>query len=177
MQFANSSNSPTQVTTKLQLKDDDLQSKLIDFLRFPLIVCVIFIHNEKSGFSLSGKSFGTDNIPLPIFTRSSHLTIILCRVAVPLFFFMSGFLFFLRTEFFTAQVYFKKLKSRFRSLLIPYLFWNLVLLLLVFVLSMIPLLSGFLNKKPEVSIQYILSAFWSADVTLPISYQFGLFVT
>lgn len=51
---------------------------------------------------------------------------VLARVAVPMFFFMSGYLFFYKTGTFDKSVYRYKLKRRCKSLLIPYLFWNLL---------------------------------------------------
>lgn len=53
----------------------------------------------------------------------------LAGIAVPLFFFLSGFLFFYKTRF-TRAAYVGKLKRRSRTLLVPYLFWNALALLL-----------------------------------------------
>lgn len=48
---------------------------------------------------------------------------VLARICVPLFFVISGYLFFLNTSF-NKESYIKKLKSRVRTLLVPYLIWN-----------------------------------------------------
>jgi fucose 4-O-acetylase-like acetyltransferase len=101
-----------------------LQSQVIDFIRFPLIVGVLFIHNRNSNLVLDGQIIGTDNY-LPIFHYcSSFFSQVFGRISVPLFFFMSGFLFFLNVDKFNGYSYAKKLKSRAKTLLIPYLFWN-----------------------------------------------------
>lgn len=42
------------------------------------------------------------------------------------FFFLSGYLFFMKTDTLTPQSYAAKLKSRIRSLLVPYLIWNTI---------------------------------------------------
>ena len=46
-------------------------------------------------------------------------------IAVPLFFFISGLLFF-KEGYFDFTLYKKKLKSRVRTVLIPYLLWNII---------------------------------------------------
>ena len=49
----------------------------------------------------------------------------IARIGVPLFFFISGFLFFYYDDF-SKNVYLGKIKKRFKSLVVPYIFWNLV---------------------------------------------------
>jgi hypothetical protein len=107
-----------------------LQSQTLDFLRFPLIVGVVFIHTRivdggGEPFDFAGYAFCRE-----------FFSDILARVAVPMFFFISGLLFFLNVEKFDLKTYFTKLRSRVKTLLIPYLFWNiLVFFLLVYVLK------------------------------------------
>lgn len=48
------------------------------------------------------------------------------NVAVPVFFFISGFLFFDGIDQLTRSVYFGKLRRRATSLLVPYILWNLL---------------------------------------------------
>lgn len=88
----------------------------ITALRFPLAVLVVFIHNSytyinPAGWASSVGYFGSRLLP---------------AVAVPLFFCISGYLFFLNTERFTPRVYLHKLHRRFYTLLIPFLVWNLI---------------------------------------------------
>lgn len=95
---------------------EELQSKVISFLRFPLCVAVVFIHIH----------IGTkDGITYPMYDSLRYFFAdILARVAVPLFFMFSGFLFFKKSEQLTFANYKEKLTKRCRTLLIPYLFWN-----------------------------------------------------
>lgn len=46
----------------------------------------------------------------------------ICDASVPCFFMISGFLFFNGIGRFTATTYYRKLKSRFHTLFIPYMF-------------------------------------------------------
>ncbi len=166
----------------LKQTDASLLSKTIDFLRFPLIVGVVFIHTDFSHIVLAGaKQFSLVNFP--IFTRVFFLfSKIIFEVCVPLFFFISGFLFFYRTEGFSAQIYLKKLKNRVRSLLIPYIFWNLVVLLFLFIAQTFlrgSLVSGV--NKPIVSYSVLdwIWSFWDTskvnphlEKTLPVNSPF-----
>jgi surface polysaccharide O-acyltransferase-like enzyme len=139
---------------------DDLQSNVITFLRFPLIVGVIFIHNAASTVIIPGMEFGNDG-NLPVFYVCQELfSQVLGRIAVPLFFFISGFLFFRNIEGFTRQTYLKKLKTRGKTLLIPYLFWNIATILILYVARNTPALAGWFNNKPEYSCWYVLQSLW-----------------
>lgn len=51
------------------------------------------------------------------------LSHVLSQVAVPSFFFFSGYLFFLNINQFNRKTYFSKLKGRTRTLLLPYIVW------------------------------------------------------
>ena len=64
----------------------------------------------------------------------------LFRFAVPMFFAISGFLFFFTYEN-TKQCYVRKLKSRVRSLLIPYIIWAVISGLFLTCISQIPFFS------------------------------------
>ena len=103
------------------MKKEKLQSQVISFLRFPLCVAVVLIHircDTKECFVH------------PIYDSVNYLFAqILTRVAVPLFFMFSGFLFFNRSDEFTLLTYREKLMKRIRTLLIPYIFWNCTLIL------------------------------------------------
>ncbi len=100
------------------------RSKVIAFLRFPLIVGIVLIHANLTGKQAEQAT---------IYPLVSHLfSEIIGSAMVPLFFFISGFLFFYKVSRFTSGVYAQKLRRRLKSLLIPYLFWNVLCLLLFF---------------------------------------------
>ena len=108
----------------------ELQSKTIDYIRFPLAVLVVFIHSSQTEVSMQSIDYssltGGDvyNILTIIFSKTIAL------IAVPLFFTISGFLFFLSIKQWSKHEYFKKLKNRIKTLLVPYLVWNAIVLLL-----------------------------------------------
>ncbi|MGF0068925.1 acyltransferase family protein [Candidatus Spyradosoma sp. SGI.093] len=90
---------------------ETLLSETIAWLRFPLIVLVVFIHVPKATADFSWA-----------FEMEKLITNVFARVAVPLFFVISGFLFF-RGSAWSREICFKKLRSRAGTLLVPYLTW------------------------------------------------------
>jgi len=105
------------------------ESKVIDFIRFPLIVLVILMH------TITQPTWGLDT-PLDATMGLHGLNIfmefrliirnIMGHVAVPLFFLISGYLFYKPNELNSWNVYQKKIRKRFLSILVPYLFFNFI---------------------------------------------------
>lgn len=154
--------------------NDTILSKTILFLRFPLIIAVIFIHTPLNEAIINGIAL-TEEYKFPVYDIFFHIiTNEIARIAVPLFFFISGFLFFYKTSIFNRNEYVKKLKKRFKSLFIPYIFWNLTVLFLVFLSQMFlsSMLSG--NNKLITDYNYTdwLNIFWNHKEEAPICYQF-----
>lgn len=150
-------------------------SETIMFLRFPLIIAVVCIHTILEDSVIQGVSLRAENMRFPIHNTFFHiLSDEISSIAVPLFFFISGFLFFYKTSSFTLEDYFRKLKKRIKSLFIPYIFWNLVGLFLVFLAQIF--LSSFLSgrNKPLVDYSIIdwLNVFWDYGNGVPICSQF-----
>ena len=108
------------------MKEDKLISETISLLRFPLTVFVVFIHYNMGvrGFSLHGVTYGLD---APEWFRwvTAFFSDVLPRTAVPLFYIISGYLFF-RGGSFDTDVYLRKLSTRASTLLVPYLLWNVI---------------------------------------------------
>lgn len=106
------------------MNTEELQSKTISFLRFPLTVGVVFIHfNISKGLNVHGALYGND-YSMWFSYIVTFFSDVLPRISVPLFYVISGFLFFYGRDF-NKETYAKKLKNRVKSLLIPYFIWNL----------------------------------------------------
>ena len=107
------------------MTNDELLSKTISYLRFPLTVGVVFIHfSLHEGLQIRGVKHGLEN-PDWFFFIVNLISQVLARIGVPLFFIISGFLFFYRKDF-SAEVYKQKLKSRAMTLLVPFILWNVI---------------------------------------------------
>ena len=148
-----------------------LNSRVISYLRFPLCVAVVLIHIN----------INTKDCESPLlFNNISYLfSQILPRVAVPLFFVFSGFLFFSKQDQFSLSDYREKLLKRVRTLLVPYLFWNV---LLIIYSLLVPYLGLGRQNEDSNDIMYFIKAFWNNSYpniifdngisSLPIAVQF-----
>lgn len=166
------------------MTNEELQSKTISFLRFPLIVGVVLIHSHFNEMVINGVDLLKGG-NFPVYTNISYLfSSIFSAIAVPLFFFISGFLFFYKTTSFTGQTYCQKLKKRAKTILVPYLFWNLLVILFFFLSQ--TFLPGLMSGRNRLICDYGVSdwlwAFWNTNMinpptgadlgAYPICYQF-----
>ena len=149
------------------IRHEELLSKTISFLRFPLIIGVVFIHNNLSAVNIQGNIIRFDQWPAVQFIMNLCSTV-LAAISVPLFFIISGFLLFYKVEDFNKSIYIKKLKSRSKSLLIPYIIWNFIGFLILLI-ELHPIFSSLfpLLRNYRIDITHFLSYFWVAK--LPIS--------
>ena len=117
-----------------------------------------------------------DLIDYPVYANLSFvISEILSRTALPLFFFIAGYLFFYnRTEHFCGKDYLYKLQRRTYSLLIPYIIWNaLVIVAFWAVQTIMPQLTSGENKfVSDWSFKDWMSAFWAYDNGHPINGPF-----
>lgn len=95
-----------------------ITSQTITLSRFPLAILVVFIH-----------SVGDLNAPYA--HLRDFISHPLLSFVVPAFFIISGYLFFQNVESNSTSVWYKdKMKKRAKTLLLPYIVWNLLTLLL-----------------------------------------------
>ena len=105
-------------------RNDISQYDIIRQLRFPMIVLVTFAHSYgkvTEGFSLMASEWNTYEFLKLLVSQT------LVKVAVPVFFIMSGYLFFANVKEWSLKVYKTKILRRMKTLLIPYLIWNLLI--------------------------------------------------
>lgn len=110
--------------------ESKLEYKVFDWLRFPLIVGVVFIHCFGRPFDYDALVFS--NLSGYDFYNLFRVSIsqVLTHVCVPTFYFISGYLFFKGLEVWDGYTYKEKIKRRIKSLLIPFLIWNTISVLL-----------------------------------------------
>lgn len=108
---------------------DSKISHAIKLLRFPLAFMVVVWHcNFVSG----------DLTQLPILNFISTLFAgVIVKCSVPCFFVMAGYLFFHNIDALDLKIYKRKLKSRGKSLFIPYICWISILLLVYLAVSLV----------------------------------------
>lgn len=142
----------------------NIVSQSMDLIRFPLAVIVMIHHMiESEGITVHGIAYTFNDKPI--------LNWLMCYFdgsfrapLVPIFFFISGFVFFLNSRF-DIKSYTHKLKKRIHTLFIPYIEWNIIAVLCMLFLCL-PCFSSFmpaLNKVDlDFSISSVLQTFWNA---------------
>jgi len=153
----------------------NLDSKLLERLtivRFPLVVGVVFIHAYKP-VVIGGEILGSIESSTISFIKDL-ISVRIAGIAVPIFYFISGFLFFYKFIE-SRQEYYRKLKSRIKTLVIPFLFWNILFFCELFIAQSIPATAiYFSGKYPPLSSLGIfdcINAIFGLT-TYPIAYHF-----
>lgn len=133
----------------------------ITALSFFLMIMIVNIHcyNLRPSFTKGFNTFVQD-----LFSQG------LSRVAVPLFFLISGYLFFFNIKEGLFKEFWLKIKSRCKTLVIPYLFWTISSCLLYFFLQSIPRIGLYFGK--EIVANYSLQDWLHRIFISPIAYQF-----
>lgn len=145
----------------MQTDWNKLQSQTIDWLRFPMAVAVVMLHYSKTVFL---EAEGALRFLCILFQEG------ICRLAVPCFFFISGFLFFSKLEDkWDWGIWKGKMRKRAQTLLIPYLLWNIIAFFAFWLYaqvagSSISLLQHYLNEGG-------MRMFWSVNGGIPIGSQ------
>lgn len=108
-------------------------SKSISILRFPLAALIVLKHYYTP--DISAEAIGDVGAFQWYHYVGEFTNGIFPAIAVPLFFFISGYLYFNKLELYGKPnydlgVWKRKTHGRLKSLLIPYLCWNLLILLL-----------------------------------------------
>ena len=141
---------------------EKLRSESLNLLRFPLAVVVVLIHIFSSeGFKLHGQEITFDSTPF-FLEVNYFIDGFLRKQSVPIYFFISGYVFFLGITL-TRETYKRKLKNRVKTLFIPFLTWNTlcILLGLFWYLPCFESLFPNLYKiKLDFSLSAILYSYW-----------------
>ena len=139
----------------------DNTSQTIAVLRFPLIVAVVLLHTYIIDRPIGGTIYVAHG-QYPVFELFAHIyQSEFGNMSVPLFFFISGFLFFSGMDKFSWRIIGKKIKKRVHSLFIPFFIWNVVFILFVALVNAIN--SSLLTyKKSFVDMTFgeVLNCFW-----------------
>ena len=131
-------------------------SSIISFLRFPLIYCVVILHTH-----------------LPMDDNLKTIVYKILPPCIPILFLISSYLFFYSFNEWNWKLFGDKLRSRFHSLLVPYLFWNAFALLFFFLAHHFfpgQISSTYQNVSQFTAMDF-LKAFWNGFDGNPISYQ------
>lgn len=139
----------------------NLRSQSLDLLRFPLAIIIVIVHTFSQNLTLHGTVYSLNN--MPFLTIINNIIDIFFRgQSVPIYYFISGYVFFLGGEF-TFNKYKEKLKNRSKTILIPYFAWNIISVLsalLMFLPIFKSLVPNIHTIELNFSVQSILQCFW-----------------
>ena len=126
------------------MERNSIESIVINKLRYVMACFIVIMHAavllpiSKYADAPFLQSDGVGDV------LNSAFYIIICRlltqVAVPSFFFISGYFYFNNFSVLKKETYFNKNKTRLKSLVVPYLTWNVLFLILY-------LIMGYANHK------------------------------
>lgn len=135
-------------------------TEVLNWIRIVFFILIIFIHN--SNYLVEGKGIilgkGT-NVPF-FYYISEYISEVVARIAVPGFFIISGYLFFYKVEF-NRRTYIEKIKRRFKSLFIPYLFWCILFAVYYFVLPLV--IPALFQEKHEITLSNFIRVLWCTN--------------
>ena len=150
------------------MKERSLHSQALDLLRFPLAIVVLIVHISEAVI-IDGSTF-------PICREISYFIHgFFAGQSVPIYYFISGYVFFLGIEL-TCKKYLQKLKNRIHTLLIPYLLWNSIFVIRAIMVSL-PCFSQFVTdyESLNLTIPRLLWAFWDSGKGIRPSTTFHSF--
>lgn len=107
---------------------DKMQSDIINSIKVPLIILVVFIHTIPDNIHPVSINLSGENIYAIVSELISHN---FGYIAVPTFFFISGYFLFNKVNQWSFKLYWGNLKKKTLTLLFPYLVWNLLYILLI----------------------------------------------
>lgn len=146
-----------------ELDDAALLSRIISLLRFPLIVGIVCIHAGVPESVVS--AVGSHAVYDFVHEWSEQ---VVARVAVPLFFLISGYLFFLNVERLTLAAYGHKLWKRVRTLFVPYVWWNVAGVLVAWLFH--TYVFHLRSAVPHWDLSHWLSVWWDYRGGMPYNY-------
>ena len=130
-------------------------SETLDLLRFPLAIIIVSVHIMSKDLYLQGSSVSFNNMPI-LNTLNSCVDIFFRGQSVPIYYFISGYVFFLGGNF-SLKIFKNKLKNRFKTLFIPYCLWNIISILL-FLSLFLPIFNNIVPNISSVDIDFSLKS-------------------
>lgn len=159
-----------------ELPYEQLQSDTIKLVRFPLIVGVMMLHVAFEIIVINGEKF-INPLDFPAYDYYKFFFDKVLAVRIPLYFFISGYLFFNRADNFTKSDYIKKIKRRKDTLVIPYLSW-IAITILIFAIQQAffsNFSSGINTPIKDWGLYDVYNALWGGPILGPLWYIRDLF--
>lgn len=141
------------------------QSEIIEMMRLPLTILVVFAHMLP---------FNSQTVPIPhdsqtwyIFTTEiiSHG---LGALTISSFFIFSGYFFFGKFQSWDWHKYRNSLRQKGKTLLFPYIFWNIAIVAAMLIINYIGEIIG--SNREQGAMPAIYDIFWGQPANFPLWY-------
>lgn len=146
---------------------NDYLSTKLRALSLGSIILVVFLHSHNGEVKLASGDLTGEQSYFVLFVENFFSKGI-ALIAAPFFFAISGFLFYKSYDFTWSDVV-KKIKGRFKSLIVPYLFWSLFGLMFIWFLQVVPWSRFFFTR--ELIADYSISKLLYTIILDPVPYQ------
>lgn len=146
------------------------QSEVIEAMRFPLIILVVFVHVLPDYLVPIQMNLSGMNIYYIISESFSH---VIARIAVPCFFLFSGYFFFRKLETWSFNFYRIQLYKRCMTIAIPYILWNSLMIIAIIIKQYIFSLLSLEIKYDgifDIHNQSWKDLFWLGPINFPLWY-------
>ena len=132
---------------------DKSTSQVLNLLRLPLAFLIVAGHANTLKFPLHSIDGAIIEYDYSVIMYPIHLiSQILFAPAVPLFFMISGFLFFMGLPQYNWNIYKQKMIRRAKTLFLPYMIWNIIYL--------IPIIAASIVKHKGYDAWYFVQCMW-----------------
>lgn len=160
------------------MEDSNLRSKLfetIGVLRFPLIVLVVFAHMLPFEQQPVQLSWHPNDVYVLVSEIISHY---FGHLGVHCFFVFSGYFFFLKMTFWGLSGYGTRIKKRIKTLAIPYVIWNLIMILAILAKNFVFQQLGLSRDEGYESLHLfsVYELFWGIPINFPLWFLRDLIV-
>jgi len=151
---------------------DKETSTRIDLLRFPLAYGVVWAHAMHPAARLG--YWRQDGLAGGVVFFENFISWVLCHQTLPMFLLISGFLFFKDYEL-TYKCTMHKVQRRVRSLLIPFLLWNMIAFVCILCIQTIrPDLAPYFNQDRTLIRDYGILDFFNGLLGIRDHYLYDL---
>lgn len=144
----------------------ELRTQALDLLRFPLAIVILTLHIfAAANADIATYKLDAGNAIWVFNSTVQFIEAFFRNQSVPIYFFISGYVFFIGLQKWSKEKYIKKITNRKKSLLYPYLIWNTIMLLASLIVFYIApnIMNGQLG---DFTIEGFLSVYWRYDGTL-----------
>lgn len=156
------------------------QSQVIDSLRFPLMLLVVFIHVPINTAEMPLWEYTIADGQAIYIYISRLISYVIGAAAVPCFFVFSGYYACAKNpdKWLTIEGYKSELVKKSKTLLLPYIIWNILMFLSIWLKGNLVSIITTPDTLtfPPLTIDFLKSVFWEGPINMPLWYVRDLLI-